>query len=329
MLSQAIRCAAGRAMTVRRGMTIIELLVVIAIIGLLIAMLLPAVQAARESSRRTECVNHLKQIGLGLASHADRTGHYPSSGWGWAWPPYPGRGDGEKQPGSWVYCILPCIEQEPLWENNMTNDQRLAIPLPLFYCPTRRSAGIYPLMNFVVQPPQLPLMAKSDYAACAGDHDNPNAPGPTSPYVQPDTLAQGDDPAWWQSKGIVRDATGIIFQRSSVRLGDVRDGLSHTYAVGEKLLDPAHYTDGAGLGDLESVYHGDNDDTSRVVCPIYGGLMRDTWGLSNRNIFGGPHPGGVNFAFADGSVHTINYEIDVELHRRLGNRQDRLPAEIP
>ena len=109
----------------------------------------------------------------------------------------------------------------------------------------------YPLNNPLVQQPQVPLMAKSDYAACAGDHDNPNAAGPTSLFVQPDTLAEGDDPGWWITQGTVRDATGIIFQRSSVRPGDIRDGLSHTYAVGEKLLDPTHYTDGAGLGDLD------------------------------------------------------------------------------
>ena len=76
------------------------------------------------------------------------------------------------------------------------------------------------------------------------------------------------------------------------------------------------------------VYHDDNDDTSRVVCPIYGGPRRDTPGVSNRNIFGGPHPAGVNFVFVDGSVHTINFEIDVELHCQLGNRKDGLPAEI-
>src|SRR5262249_58309265 len=89
----------------RAGFTIIELLVVIFIIGLLVALLLPAVQAAREAARTAECKNHLHQISLALAEHADSQGAFPSSGWGWMWPPYPENGNGPRQPGSSAYPI--------------------------------------------------------------------------------------------------------------------------------------------------------------------------------------------------------------------------------
>src|SRR5690348_10720611 len=96
----------------RRGFTLVELLVVIAIIGILIALLLPAVQAAREAARRVQCTNHLKQLGLGFMVHHDQQKHFPTGGWGYMWVCDADRGLDKRQPGGWGYTVLPFTEQQ-------------------------------------------------------------------------------------------------------------------------------------------------------------------------------------------------------------------------
>ena len=100
----------------RRGFTLVELLVVIAIIGILIALLLPAVQAAREAARRLQCKNNLKQQALGCMTHNDALGYLPSGGWDFLSLGDPDRGFGEQQPGGWMYSILPYIEHQSIYE---------------------------------------------------------------------------------------------------------------------------------------------------------------------------------------------------------------------
>src|SRR5262245_34801212 len=148
MRSAKLRRPSG---SLRPAFTLVELLVVIAIIGVLVALLLPAVQAARESARRTQCKNNLKQIALGLHNHHDTFLFLPSGGWGFQWSEVPGQGSGKNQPGSWPYQILPYIEQAALFAlgagetAGSTRDQELryqraTTPVPSYYCPSRRKS---------------------------------------------------------------------------------------------------------------------------------------------------------------------------------------------
>ena len=96
----------------RAAFSLVELLTVIAIIAVLVGLLLPAVQSARESSRRSSCANNLKQLALGCLSYDSSQGHFPSGGWAWQWTGDPDAGLGPQQPGGWAFQVLPFIEQE-------------------------------------------------------------------------------------------------------------------------------------------------------------------------------------------------------------------------
>src|SRR5439155_9162047 len=138
----------------RRGaFTLIELLVVIAIIAILIGLLLPAVQKVREAAARTQCINNLKQMGLGLHNCHDVNGYIPSGGWGWLWMGDPDRGSGKRQPGGWVFSILPYVEQDAIFKLGgggnpavlyPANTQKVSMTIKLFNCPSRRGPGPYP-----------------------------------------------------------------------------------------------------------------------------------------------------------------------------------------
>jgi prepilin-type N-terminal cleavage/methylation domain-containing protein len=343
---------------IQRGFTLVELLVVIAIIGILVALLLPAVQAAREAARRTQCQNNLKQIGLAVLNHESTQKYFPSSGWGWRWNGDPDQGYGGKQPGGWIYSVIGFMEESAIRDagKGVTNAaQRDAVllaavgtPVSMFYCPTRRSAIAYPLVrngdlaiNLLACKAPRCLVARTDYAINSG---NVNAEEPGEPQDVPRTIAQAEGWDWKYepggSKNLYRRQSGISHQHSEIKLAQIEDGTSKTAMVGEKYLNPRYYIDGNDPRDDQNLFVGHDRDvngytynlaepnnaTQRVAYRdnIANNLppRQDRDGLERVFDFGSAHSAGIYMAFCDGSVQFIAYEISPKIFYLMGGRDD-------
>ncbi|MDC0934896.1 DUF1559 domain-containing protein [Pirellulales bacterium] len=335
------------------GFTLVELLVVIAIIGVLVALLLPAVQAARESARRTQCINHLKQIGLGWINHEGARGHYPSAGWGHAWWGDPDRGAGVSQPGSWAYHILPYVEQQAVYDlpgdgqPDVITTQQLEgaslsaqAPISIFNCPSRRPSKLYatpwrpgsvPSGQHAHNANFTPETARSDYVANAGDIFITWANGGPQP-------AQGFEGSAWGTgahRRMRESGSGVLHQASEVKLAWITDGTSNTYMVGEKYMNPDHYEDGRDSSDDHSMLCGDDYDmqawTSGFPRPdfidvdnedAYYPPIQDRPGFPGRFNFGSVHSAVWHIVMCDGSVQANSYDINYVVHARSSNRHD-------
>jgi len=308
------------------GFTLVELLVVIAIIGILVALLLPAIQAAREAARRAQCINNLKQIGIAFQNHHSTHNRLPPGGWGWKWTADPDKGTGMEQPGGWTYALLPFIEQQNIYSlgtdgnpDVITEDQKAGAaqrdqsPISLFVCPSRRNAQLYSLskrypyrqLNSLQS---ITEIARCDYAACVGDgrveFSFPRSNSAVTNFV-------------WNKNA--EKSNGICYQRSVIDFSRVTDGTSNTYMVGEKFLNPFSYEDGSDFTDAESIYAGNNDDVLRSTQLV---PLQDNLDLGFNDRFGSAHPGIWHVVLCDSSVRGIRYEIDLEVHRALGVRDD-------
>ncbi len=307
----------------RSGFTLVELLVVIAIIGILIALLLPAVQAAREAARRVQCTNQLKQLSLGCAMHHDVQNHYPAGGFTQWHCGDPDLGYGEDQPGGWFYNILPFIELAELREmgagyptivkKKFLGELITKYPISIAYCPSRRAADVYDLGIYVNNPVHFQNVtvstpvktARNDYAMNYGDQQFQHSMGDYSHH------------------------TGIGFHRSTIKIDEVTDGTSNTFLIGEKYMPANHYTDGMAMGDDGTVYGGHDWDIGRWTNRLYK-PYQDTFGYDGAPLsaaFGSAHAGGMNFAFCDGSVRVVGYDVDLVTYERLGNRRDGYTAK--
>lgn len=122
---------------------------------------------------------------------------------------------------------------------------------------------------------------------------------------------------------------GIVFRMSRVRIQHITDGTSNTYLVAEKYVPSGQYTTGEDPGDDLNMFVGFSNDTIRWANPIFGPPRQDEDGVDNSNGFGSAHPGGFNAAFADGSVKTLNYDIDLLVHKALAGRDDGYTVERP
>ena len=306
------------------GFTLVELLVVITIIGILIGLLLPAVQAAREAARRLQCRNNLKQIGLAFHNHEQAHGHFPTGGWGYHWVGDPDRGFTNRQPGGWGYNILPYVEQEALWAMgaDLPDDQkrpklaeRIATPLTLQNCPSRRRPILYPNFTHYRMGVRASTVARGDYAANLGSAGYWGGSSPGS-------LSAGDglSEQQWLNYSNGNEHDGIIYRRSELPAALIRDGLSNTYMVGERYLNPDHYTTGRSADDDQNFYIGHDRDVLRGT---WGRPFQDRPGSHAQLSFGSVHAGSLNMAMCDGSVRTISYSIDPDVHRVLGARASR------
>jgi len=275
------------------GFTLVELLVVVAIIGSLVGLLLPAVQMAREAGRRTSCGNNLKQVGLGIANYEQARKVYPS-----------GR-DARDQTGvSWAFRLLPYLEQQQIYSafdktarvDDDKNSVAMRSPVATFYCASRRGPTADRNFDNNDQPPlKKACAAGGDYAANAGSYYNY--------YVAANTRL---DPK----------QAGPIFTLSAVQPRQVSDGLSRTFAVGERHIPPT--TDSASP---DMVQH-DQGDTAFFAGDTPQTLFRDTYrgiadGSTDRSSrkYGSLHPGVTNFAFLDGHVEAIEIGADRDVLR--------------
>lgn len=341
------------------GFTLVELLVVIAIIGVLVALLLPAVQAAREAARRTQCTNHLRQLAIAFQNHHDVHKHLPTGGWHWSWVGYPDFGFGKDQPGGWMYNILPFIEQASLHglgrgaagaAMNAATKQRVQSPFEGMTCPSRRTANIFAFQNsggtFALTDP-FEMCSKTDYAANVGDMVSPEMSG--GPAASNDyqsvrrnfNWAAYGSAAYSQYQG-ENEATGVVFGRSEINFRQIPDGTSNTYMVGEKYMSADEYDSGLDFGDNEPAFSGNNTDTLRTTANHRGprgalllradlpgssddglnGGKSTNPGFGGELIFGSPHSGGFNMAYCDASVGLVSFDVDPEIHRARGHRAD-------
>ncbi len=371
---------------VKHGFTLVELLVVIAIIGILVALLLPAIRAAREAARRTQCKNQLKQIGLAIHNHVDSRRVFPTGGaviypniknyvvgTAGAGGEVPnGKPLGPDQQGlGWAYQILPYLEEGAL-HGLTTQDQLQAAVVPLYVCPSRRSAS-QAQSDANAEGKQVFLIDYASAQPCTVEcpSGSPGCPDPTPRYDPrnsvPMTVTSGDGyklnwPSIWGGKnmngkqqGNSQVYDGVIVRSPWLRDPDpavsppgkpvgrflkgaprptsfakITDGTSKTFMLGEKYVRSDMY-EGGGYSDDHGWSEGWDPDAIRSTCfqPYQDSEGFQFDGLGNDDpfghdadivYFGSAHTGGFNAIYADGSIQTLNYDIDLVLFNSLGTR---------
>lgn len=311
---------------VRRGFTIVELLVVVTVIGILFALIIPAVQMARESARKAHCRNNLRQVAIASLNFAERHQQFPGNGWGFGWVGENGRAAGRSQPGGWIYQLLPDLDQASTWQLGSDSDPALRreslktlceTPLLLMKCPSRPcSQKGPPSRRWAYRNANAPsYVVRTDYAINEGDFLTRTSIGPA-------TLAEGDDPAYiWTD---VTKASGVSWLRGGARPGDITDGTSNTILAGEKYVSTLGYSAAFDRGYDQSLYSGVDLDLARwsIETPAM-----DSDFVAERS-FGSAHSQACFLAFCDGSVRSVSYEIDSIVFRWMGNRKDGNVANI-
>ena len=266
----------------RSAFTLVELLVVIAIIGVLVALLLPAVQAARESARRTQCANHLRQIGLATLNYNDTYGRLPHGGYTDSVTSNCPNTD--RSCWTWAYTILPYLEQKNLYDQ--TSDAVIyATALPTYYCPTRRP------------PTKYGSTSRTDYAGNTGStYSTSNEDGVIIQSTRPPIRLAG-----------ITDGTSNTILYGEKQLHPQLSGSDG----GNNIFD-----------DNEPPYNtGYEVDTVREgSAPPQPDRMHSN--TASTEVFGSRHPAGINTVYVDCSVRLIPFTVDATLFRNLCVRND-------
>lgn len=341
--SRCRRCAAG--------FTLVELLVVIAIIGILVALLLPAVQAARESARRSQCINNLKQLGLASLNFESTRKHFPTYGLA-----LNGYGAGLAGPSgepnvkskaaienlSWTYQILPFIEETTLYDRRLQIGlvpELLERPIAAMVCPTR---GVRIIVDIVGD-----VAFYGDYASFANDHyfarrvtsasgidveiplidpvrGAPNQAGDIEKLISQGVIGRG---GWLQASRPPEDLVAY----TKVTQAKITDGTSKTMMFGEKAVPLFLYTSPDNPTERSGPYAG-GFSTVRLG---RGGPFPDSLQegnpsyqhFSQNQSFGSAHTGFLNAVFSDGSVRSISFEVDPLIYYAILLRADELAVD--
>ncbi len=331
------------------GFTLVELLVVIAIIGILVALLLPAIQSAREAARRASCTNNLKNLGLAVLNHHDVKGHFPVS---MGYVLEGGEAPGIDQPCvGWILNVLPQLEEQPLYDqfqrggafegtytaqgggcrqpkpdrgvgslkNGISVPALMQTQLSVLECPSDES--VKQLSNLQYEFFGC-YVALTSYKGVLGDtwlgqaegsiyHNDAAAPYQSGIYSEPTT-----SPVSGTDRDCHRDTRcrGIFFRHSfrrPVTIAKVTDGTSKTLMIGEDVPDYNRHS---------TAYYS-NGDWCSCNLPLNHGLtlppqdpvFLSTWWEGQG--FRSRHPGGVNFCFVDGSVRFLPEDVDNVVYR--------------
>ena len=275
----------------KRGFTLIELLVVIAIIAILMSLLLPGVQQAREAARRTQCKSRMKNVVLAMHNYHDTHRTFPP-----AWVNNGSCDDFYRPACGWGTMILPQIEQANLytqlksatlgfgigWYGIRLAEDLARTPLPIYVCPSDIAGNVN-----------------------VKRYTNPDTPCGTSSFV--------GVAGTFYTQCFSPRTDGIFYSSSSTRFRDITDGTSNTIMMGERATKD-HYTGSAWIGPRENF----NNLTVTTIC-----LQDTTFRMngSHPNAFSSLHIGGVQFARADGSVIFISDNISGDIYESLATKQ--------
>jgi prepilin-type N-terminal cleavage/methylation domain-containing protein/prepilin-type processing-associated H-X9-DG protein len=311
----------------RRAFTLIELLVVIAIIAVLIGLLVPAVQKVREASNKAQCASNIRQIALAVHHYQFAKRRLPVSQYGDYTAPTAFGGPYENSMSwSWLASLLPYLEQNNVYTAGGLPTSRLdqssatAVMIPIFLCPSETASGVGP------QPERSHYMRTGLIVGLTNYKGVQGANFCWSPWVNPGTNGNSCEP-WAEGDGIFYP---MNWQRP-LRITDIKDGTSNTLMIGEDTWMPdvpGPFRYGKGYAWCHAV-------ETCLTCaippnnrPLGGGeFASDDW--INLHGFKSQHPGGVQFALADGSVRFISDNIALGLYRALATIKGGEAVEVP